>query len=87
MIAAHCFLHEFTDLGWRELAEDGSTDGPRKPGFVWHTDPGCVLLPGAARICFLRCDDAECMLGQARAPAQTTPWALVVLRVRVSLGF
>ena len=27
MIAAHCFLHEFTDLGWRELAEDGTTDG------------------------------------------------------------
>ena len=67
MIAAHCFLHEFTDLGWRELSEDGTTDGPRQPGFVWHTEPGCVLLPGDARICFLRCDVAECMLGQARA--------------------
>ncbi len=68
-MAAHCFMHVFTDLGWREMDEAGRTDGARKPGFVWHTAPGCVLLPGDARICFLRCDDAACMLGEARSPA------------------
>ena len=48
-----------------------------------HTDPGCVLLPGAAHICFLRCDDAECMLEQARALIWH-PWTLVVLVRRAS---
>ena len=64
MMAAHCFMAVFTDLGWRVMDEAGRTDGPYRPGFVWHTEPGCVLLPGDARICFLRCDNATCMLGE-----------------------
>ncbi|EIE23050.1 hypothetical protein COCSUDRAFT_63432 [Coccomyxa subellipsoidea C-169] len=63
MMAAHCFMYEFTDLGWRELGDDGVAP-LRKPGFVWHTGPGCVLLPEDTKICFLRCDTVSCMMGE-----------------------
>lgn len=66
MMAAHCFMYEFTDLGWRELGDDGVNSAQRRPGFVWHTGPGCVLLPGDTRICFLRCDTVKCMMGEVR---------------------
>ena len=66
MIAAHCFMYEFTDLGWRALDAQGKTDGPKKEGFVWHTDPGCVLLPEDTRICFIRCDEFECVKKEVR---------------------
>ncbi|CAL8465497.1 g5033 [Coccomyxa elongata] len=64
MMAAHCFMYEFTDLGWHELGEDGVNAAKRRPGFVWHTGPGCVLLPADTRICFLRCDTVSCMMGE-----------------------
>lgn len=63
-MAAHCFMYEFTDLGWHELGEDGVNAAKRRPGFVWHTGPGCVLLPDDTRICFLRCDTVTCMMGE-----------------------
>lgn len=61
MMAAHCFMYEFTDLGWKALDASGQTSGPWKEGFVWHTDPGCVLLPEDTRICFIRCDEFTCI--------------------------
>lgn len=61
MKAAQCFMSEFTDLGWWALDAAGATLGPRQEGFVWHTDPGCVLLPEDTRICFIRCDTADCV--------------------------
>ena len=54
-------MYAFTDLGWRRLEDDGGTGGDRKPGFVWHTDPGCILLPHGTRICFYRCDKVQCV--------------------------
>ena len=79
-MAAQCFMHVFTDLGWRVMDEAGKTDGPHMPGFVWHTDPGCILLPGAARICFLRCDNATCMLDEVQGSSHIIlpgPWVLI----------
>ena len=69
MLAAHCLMYEFTDLGWHELGEDGANNPQRMPDFVWHTRPGCVLLPGDTRICFLRCDTFKCMMGEVRRRA------------------
>ena len=71
MIAAHCFMYEFTDLGWRALDAQGKTAGPKKEGFVWHTDPGCVLLPEDTRICFIRCDEFECVKKEVRASRES----------------
>ncbi len=70
-MAAHCFMYEFTDLGWRELGDDGVAP-LRKPGFVWHTGPGCVLLPEDTKICFLRCDTVSCMMGEVRVQIFST---------------
>ncbi len=67
MMAAHCFMYAFTDLGWRRLEDDGGTRGTRKSGFVWHTDPGCVLLPHDTRICFYRCDKVQCVRDEVRS--------------------
>ena len=67
MKAAQCAMYEFTDLGWWELDATGANPGPRQEGFVWHTDPGCILLPQDTRICFIRCDTADCVQKQASA--------------------
>lgn len=64
MKAAQCAMYEFTDLGWWELDATGANPGPRQEGFVWHTDPGCILLPEDTRICFIRCDTADCVQKQ-----------------------
>ena len=70
MKAAQCFMYEFTDLGWRPLDAAGSTSGPREDGFVWHTDPGCVLLPEDTRICFIRCDEFTCVQKEVSRPGR-----------------
>ena len=64
MKATQCAMYEFTDLGWWELDATGANPGPRQEGFVWHTDPGCILLPEDTRICFIRCDTADCVQKQ-----------------------
>ncbi len=66
MRGAHCFFYPFTDLGWHSLYANGSSAGPRKEGFIWHSEPGCVHLPANTRFCFHRCDTASCMLQEAR---------------------
>lgn len=66
MRGSHCFFYPFTDLGWHKLDANGSSDGPREEGFIWHHAPGCVHLPGNTRFCFHRCDTATCMLQEAR---------------------
>ena len=68
MKAAQCFMYEFFDLGWWALDETGATPGPKQDGFVWHTDPGCVLLPEDTRICFIRCDEATCVQKEVSRP-------------------
>ncbi len=79
MRGAHCFFYPFTDLGWHALYANGSSAGPRKEGFIWHSEPGCVHLPANTRFCFHRCDTASCMLQEARAASFHTlgfgPWA------------
>ena len=67
MRGLHCFFYPFTDLGWHALEGNGSSAGPRQEGFIWHSAPGCVHLPADTRVCFHRCDNATCMLQQARA--------------------
>ena len=73
MRGLHCFFYPFTDLGWHALEGNGSSAGPRQEGFIWHSAPGCVHLPGDTRVCFHRCDNATCMLQQARPPPPCLP--------------
>ena len=72
-------MYEFTDLGWRALDAQGKTTGPKKEGFVWHTDPGCVLLPEDTRICFIRCDEFECVKKEVCASGSHEPYQQLYL--------
>ncbi len=74
MRGAHCFFYPFTDLGWHSLYPNGSSAGPRKEGFIWHSEPGCVHLPANTRFCFHRCDTASCMLQEARPALLPCVW-------------
>lgn len=73
MRAVTCFLHGMTDLGWHALdADSGQSHAARLQGFATTAamgSPGCILLPGSTRICWIRCNDGGCMLDMVRAPA------------------